>query len=370
MKALQAFRVGVDTVVGNAKKRDTHRAKMPEGIRVLHASDLGKCPVRLYYELMAYEQSRDRGYSRQLFLEDGFTHENALRDILAMGMPEGQFISGNIQVPALKISGTNVEVWGEADIICYEHNEQGVNHTPLWVVESKAVYHNTFEKYVNDPSTIPFFYFVQLAFYIVRLEAEEGTLIIKDRERSEYYPDPRVDKDEPNMTLSNKQAHALIDSMADKVQAVLKAPPTIPDNVLEECRFCLYHKTCYSNIIVGAEHEDVEPLILVGKTDGLSKNISEAIRAARDMDTQMKALKTSRAAINEDLTAILHRGGLKKIVATTGTVIEVTRKGSVQLTKEAKGKVESMKKSGELATETSPSSHYLRYGRGVEGDAS
>lgn len=368
MTMYETFYNGVQAVVEKAKAKDMLRASIPEGMRVLHASDLGKCPVRLYYELMSYERTRSRGYSRQLFLEDGFKHEETLRDILVMGGEEGQFITGNVQVPPMKISGSDIEVWGEADIVCYEEDKGAGNNKPLWVVESKAVYHNTFERYVNDPSTIPFFYFVQLAFYVHQLGAESGMLIIKDRERSDYYPDPRVGSCALDMQLMKGQAGVIIEAMVAKVKSILKAPPEIPDNVLDECRFCPFHQTCYSSILTGREQDDPEPLVLVGKTDGLSKNITEAIRAGRDIEVQIKDLKTQKSDINEDITDILDRSNVKKIVAATGTVIQVTRRGSERLTKEGKAIVTVMKKDGKLPTETSPDSYYLRYGKGVSED--
>ena len=366
MGVYETFYDGVQVVVDNTKEKDARRIDIPEGIRVLHASDLGKCPVRLYYELMNYERTRSRSYSRQLFLEDGFKHEETLREILELGTPEGIFIAGNMQVPSLHIEDTNIEVWGEADIVAYTEGSYPLN--PLWVVESKALYHNTFEKYTNDPSTIPFFYFVQLAFYIVQLGAVEGTLILKDRERSEYYPDPRVGSCEKDMDLTNAQAKDIISRMVKKVEGILAAPPSIPDNVLEECRFCPYHQTCYSSILVGNEHDDPEPLVLVGKTDGLSKNITEAIRAGREIEAQLKELKATKSSINSDLSDVLTRGDIKKIVTDAGTVLRVTRRGAERLTKEGKVAVAEMKQDGTLPTETSPDSYYLRYGKGADKD--
>jgi len=358
MNAFEAMKAGLQKTIASAKARDAARATVPEDIRVLHASDLGKCPVRLYYDLQREGVRGSRGYRRILFLNDGFMHEDELRDLLSYD--NDLAISGGVQVPPYLIPNSNVQIWGEADIVAHE----GASNK--WVVESKAVYHATFERYVNNPASIPEFYFVQCAFYTVQLEADEGTLVIKDRERSEYYPDPWADEMPPEMVMSYAQAKKIIEARVAMVQEMLVTPPSIPDNVLDQCRFCEHHSTCFASILTGSEVGTPEPLVLVGGADGLSKNITEAIRVRRAADAQLIEAKGVRSEVDEVISDLCRQNNVKKIVSDEGTVIQVTRKGNERLSKKAKAVIEKMKQDGTLRVEQSPSSTYLRYSEGAK----
>ena len=359
MKVFDAMKSGVAAMVTAATAKDKARAAVPENIRVLHASDLGKCPVMLWYSLQDGSTRGDRGYRRVLFLNDGFTHEEELRKLIQAGAPTLDVL-GNVQVAPLVIEGTNIQVWGEADIV--------YKGTTKVVVESKAVYHDTFERYVNDPSTIPDYYFVQLAFYIMQEKADEGTLVLKDRERSEYFPDPWGDEAPAFMTLSAAQAKKIIDAKVEMVRGILVTPPQIPDSVLDQCRFCQHRSTCYASILTGRDINDPEPLVVTGKSDGLSRNLTEAVRLRREIDGELAVRKTARSNIDDDIVALLKENGVKKLVTDEGTVTIVYRDGNEKLTPTAKALIDSMKKDGTLEMVRGPGSTYPRYSKGVSDE--
>ena len=366
-RSFDALRSGIQLLVTHHEEHSKTRRledtlNSDKGVRVVHASALGKCPVALYYSLTGNDTHRGIPASKIPFMEDGFVHEDVTSRYSHKGVMDDLIVRDNVKIPPQIFDSHSLMIIGEADIVIGDGA-----HITYEVVEHKAVYHATFERYIAAPETIPRKYIVQLAAYIVALNATDGgLLVIKDRERSTFFPDIREEHPHPAMRLTYDEAMTLYSEAVSMVKSIIDGTvPGIPPIMIEDCVFCPFKSTCYSDVR-GAlpDTNEKKSLDLTTDVSGEAENIRKAIEERAELDRDIKRLTALRTIIDGNVKDFLHTEGIKRILTSSGNVSVVTRSGSVTPTVKGRAAIKVLIENGTVETKRGAPSIFLRYSPG------
>lgn len=300
------------------KDSEVHQVRSDEAKDpMIYASDLGHCPLFLYNKLCGLLDKRN-SFSSVAFLEDGLLHEQGVREQLVKAgvdvlPPEATAIR-------YKVTGTNITISGRPDILIAQDKALS------GILEVKAVKEDTYQRYNAAPSTIPPWYWHQLAYYMFILQAKEGMLVIKNRNTSEWLPDFLSFDSLVSATHTTEWANKLIgeDALLLKNLAEGKKPNEL-ECMLEatsrnECQYCAARKRCYPVDSSEDKIEKIAPLDLSLEDDPkspmletLRTNLKEVIRLTKEVDAVGAELDNRRDAVQ---TALQELGKLKVLVNT------------------------------------------------------
>lgn len=292
---------------------------------MIYASELGKCPLYLYNKLAGL-LSPNSSYSSTAFLEDGLLHEQGLRDLLTKAGVT--LLPPSTTAIRYKVTGTDIMISGRPDILVTQDGAL------MGVIEVKAVKDATFQTYKDNPSLIPPWYWHQLAYYMVVLQASQGLLLIKNRDTSEWLPDFLPTSGIHHAVRDLGWAQAIIgrDSLLLKDLAEGRRPNTLTcmqkATEFNECRYCAARRSCYITDSTEDTVEKVAPLDLSSIEDeaqpvpalaALSTNLKEVIRLTKEVNSLGALLDVKRDSIQTSLQEL----GKTKVIVDTGSAVMV-----------------------------------------------
>jgi len=310
-----------------------------EGTVLVHASELGRCPVYLHAKYSG--KMNNRSFSNKVFLHDGFVHEDDTAAMIAKILPEDMTLSRGTSIQLELASG--ILLVGTLDM-------EGVNDAGEipWVIEHKAVKHATFTAYEDAPSTIPIWYHVQLAVYMMVRDAGCGLLLIKDRNEGKFL----------HVQMSRERAAALYKEYVERVIAIIKGTyDLMHQDTTYECSFCPMARSCFGKAATGETKKGKEIVAGQGPLDPKHNILLEDVDKLWGIHEELNRLTAEKDVLRTAIQAVMESVGVVKVEGHDGKVSYVISKGRTYPNKED---IKRLTDEGKIRTETSEPSSYLR----------
>jgi len=346
-KGVHAYVDGMKGSNDERKERDKG-ATEEFGVPVVHASEIGGCPIRLTAKLVGKLPGNSK-LSRVLFLRDGFTHEDATSALIeSVATDSGYRVERDLRVGCSLLEG-KLHLLGACDI-ALEHPDNGIE----MVYEHKAVNKNNFELYKTDNYALPNEYLVQCATYVHLLGAEEGLIVVKNRESSELYPNPfgEIDKGH-HFYMDAKRAKDILSGAENILQRCLDGEfneSMVLTYASKNCSWCENKKNCYPKN--PDEDETLAEDTITEPDTAMNKAMTDVFTLKKLADKYVAGFKDAK----DTFEAILIRNKAKKVMSHRGSLTIIRRKGS---TYPVKSEVKRLIEEGVLKTTEGSGYSYL-----------
>jgi CRISPR/Cas system-associated exonuclease Cas4 (RecB family) len=310
-----------------------------EGTVLVHASELGRCPVYLHAKYSG--KANNRSFSNKVFLHDGFVHEDDTAAMIVKILPEDMILRRGTSI-RVELA-PNILLVGTLDI-------EGVNDAGEvpWVIEHKAVKHDTFISYEDAPSTIPVWYHVQLAIYMVDRNAESGLLLIKDRNEGNFL----------HVQMTRERAEALYKEYTERVVKIIEGKyDLMHQETTYECSFCSMARSCFGKAVTGETKKGKEIIAGQAAPDPKHAVLLSDVDRLWGIHEELNRLTAEKDVLRTAIQAVMESVGVVKVEGVLGKASYVTSKGRTYPNRED---VKRLTDEGKIRTETSEPSLYLR----------